>query len=315
MTSAETSVPTFDPSLAEPGGWSLWRLLAAFAVVLALLSACLTFVVLTGLTPIEPTPAVVYSFILINAATILLLVGIIVREVWQVMQARRRGRAAARLHVQIVSLFSIIAVLPAVLVAIVANLTIERGLDRLFSGPTREAIQNSLSIARAYTNEHAQLIRGDILGMANDIAHARPLFDQDRGTFRELLTASAAARNLPVAMIMDKDRNILEKAETNIQLKFTPPPPELLNNIGETEPEISVFPENYVAAVIRLRAFNDTFLYVARLLDPRVVAQLRQTETSVAEYAEMESRRLGLQVNFALIFAVIALTILMASVL
>ena len=47
----------------------------------------------------------------------------------------------------------------------------------------RAVIQNSLSIARAYTNEHAQLIRGDILGMANDIAHARPLYDQDRRTF------------------------------------------------------------------------------------------------------------------------------------
>src|SRR6202000_1635771 len=141
MTSAETAVPTFDPSLTESRGWSRWRLLAAFAVVLALLSACLTFVVLTGLTPIEPTPAVVYSFILINAAPILLLVGIIVREVWQVMQARRRGRAGARLHVQIVGLFSIIAVLPSVLVAIVANVTIERGLDRLFSGPTRQVIQ------------------------------------------------------------------------------------------------------------------------------------------------------------------------------
>ena len=77
-----------------------------------------------------------------------------------------------------------------------------------------------------------------------------------------------------------------------------------------------MFPEaNYVAAVIRLRAFNDTFLYVARLLDPRVVAQLKQTEASVAEYAELESRRLGIQVTFALMFAVIALTILMASVL
>ncbi|MBU6461969.1 MAG: PAS domain-containing sensor histidine kinase, partial [Proteobacteria bacterium] len=131
MTSAETFAPTLDPSLAESRGWSRWRLLAAFAVLLALLSACLTFLVLTGLTPIEPSPAVVYSFILINAATILLLVGIIVREVWQVMQARRRGRAAARLHIQIVGLFSIIAVLPAVLVAIVANVTIDRGLDRL----------------------------------------------------------------------------------------------------------------------------------------------------------------------------------------
>jgi two-component system nitrogen regulation sensor histidine kinase NtrY len=316
MTSADTSAASFDPSFAESKGWSLRRLLAPFAVGLALLSTFLTFVVLTGLTQIEPTRAVVVSFLLINAAIILLLIGIIVREVWLVVQARRRGRAAARLHIQIVSLFSVIAVLPAVMVAVVANVTIDRGFNRLFSGPTREVIQNSVIIARAYMQEHAQLIRGDILGMANDIAHARPLFDQDRSTFRELLTSGAAARNLPGAMLIDKDRNVLETAQTGIQLAFLPPAPEFLSNVNEAEPEIAVLPdENYVAAVIRLRAFNDTFLYVARQLDPRVVAQLKQTEASAAEYAELEARRLGIQVNVALMFAVIALTILMASVL
>jgi two-component system, NtrC family, nitrogen regulation sensor histidine kinase NtrY len=316
MTSVDTTAASFDLSLAESKGGSLRRWLAPFAVCLALLTAFLTFVVLTGLTRIEPTREVAVSFMLMNGATILVLVGIIVHEVWQLMQARRRGRAAARLHVQIVSLFSIIAVLPAVLVAVVANVTIDRGLDRLFSGPTREVIQNSLIIARAYMQEHAQLIRGDILGMANDIVHARPLYDQDRKSFRELLTANAAVRNLPGAMLIDKDRNILETAQTGIQLAFAAPPAEFLSNVNDNEPEIAVLPdENYVAAVIRLRAFNDTFLYVARQLDPRVVAQLKQTEASVAEYAEIESRRLGLQVNFALIFAVIALTILMASIL
>jgi two-component system nitrogen regulation sensor histidine kinase NtrY len=316
MTSADTSAASLDPTFAESKGSSLRRWLAPFAVGIALLSAFLTFVVLTGLTPIESTREVVYSFLLINAACILLLVAIIVREVWQVVQARRRGRAAARLHIQIVSLFSVIAVLPAVLVAIVANITIDRGLDRLFSGPTREVIQNSLIVANAYLHEHAQAIRGDILGMANDIANARPLFDQDRGTFRRLLTTSAASRNLPGAMVIDKDRNVLETAQTGIAQAFTTPAPEFLSGVDENEPQIAVFIEaNYVAAVIRLRAFNDTFLYVARLLDPRVVAQLRQTQASVAEYAQLESRKLGIQVAFALMFAVIALTILMASVL
>jgi two-component system nitrogen regulation sensor histidine kinase NtrY len=320
MTTAETTAPSFDPSLAEPTGGILRKWVAPFVVGLALVSTLLTFVVLTGLTRIEPTPVVVVSFLLINAAIILLLVGIISHEVWLVIQARRRGRAAARLHIQIVSLFSVIAMLPAVLVAIVANITIDRGFDRLFSGPTRQVIQNSLVIARAYTNEHAQLIRGDVLGMANDISQAQPLFYPEngwaRGAFRELLTARAAARNLPSAVLIDKNRNILESAQTGIQLAFTPPPPELLENINETEPEISVIPEqNYVAAVIRLRGFTDTFLYVARPLDPGVVAQLTQTEASAAEYAELEARRLGIQVNVALMFAVIALTILMASVL
>jgi two-component system nitrogen regulation sensor histidine kinase NtrY len=315
MTSADTSAASFDPSFAESKGGTL-RWLAPFAVGLALLSAFLTFVVLTGLTPIAPTREVVVSFMLINGATILVLVGIIIREVWQMVQARRRGRAAARLHVQIVSLFSVIAVLPAVLVAIVANVTIDRGLDRLFSGPTREVIQNSQIVANAYLYEHAELIRGDILGMANDIAHARPLFDQDRGTFRDLLTASAASRNLPGAMLIDKNRNILETAQTGIKQAFAPPAPETLNDVNENEPQIAVIPEeNYVAAVIRLRAFDNTFLYVARLLDPRVVALVNQTQASVAEYAEIESRRLAMQVSFALMFAVIALTILMASVL
>src|ERR1700724_1412208 len=248
MTSADSSAPSFDPSFAESEGWSLRKWLAPFAVGLALLSAFLTFVVLTGLTPIEPTREVVVSFLLINGATILVLVGIIVREVWQVMQARRRGRAAARLHVQIVSLFSVIAVLPAVLVSIVANVTIDRGLDRLFSGTTKAAIDNSLIVASAYLNEHAQLIRGDILGMANDVARARPLFDQDRRSFRELLTANASVRNLPGALLVDQDGNVRETAKPGIKQDFTPPPQDFLSNVDESEPQIAVFPEaNYVA--------------------------------------------------------------------
>ena len=317
MTSADTSATPFDASPPEGRRWTWRTWLAPVAVAVALSSGFLTFIVLVGLSPIEPTTEVVKTFYLIDAGTILILVGIIIREVWQVVQARRRGRAAARLHVQIVSLFSVIAVLPAVLFAVVANVTIDRGLDRLFSGPAKVAIQNSLTIARAYMQEHAQFIRGDILGMANDIARARPLFDQDRASFRELLTASAASRNLPGAMIIDKNTNPIVWAETGgVQLAYSPPAPEFLNNVGEQEPEIAVLPEsNYVAAVIRLRAFNDTFLYVARPLDPQVVDQLKQTELSVAEYAQVEARRFGIQVAFALMFAVIALTILMASVL
>jgi two-component system nitrogen regulation sensor histidine kinase NtrY len=316
MTSADTSAPSFDPSFAEPRGGPLRRLMAPIAVGLALLSAFLTFAVLTGLTPIQATRNVVVTFYLINAATILLLVLIIIPEVWQLLQARRRGRAAARLHVQIVSLFSAIAVLPAVLVSTVAFVTLDRGLDRLFSGPTREAIENSRIIATAYLNEHGQLISDDIIGMANDIIRARPLFDQDPGTFQELLSASATSRNLRDAMLIDKDGVVKASAQNAAQQAYAAPPPDLLSNVKETEPEIAIIPEgNYVAAVIRLRTFPDIFLYVARPLDPRLVALVQQTMAGADDYVERESRRLGIQVAFALMFTVIALTVLMSSVL
>src|SRR3979411_793950 len=75
MTSADTSAASFDPSFAESKGWSLWRWLAPFAVGLALLSALLTFVVLTGLTSIQPTRQGVLSFLLVHRGTHLEMVG------------------------------------------------------------------------------------------------------------------------------------------------------------------------------------------------------------------------------------------------
>ncbi len=148
-------------------------MLGPIAVGLALLSAFITFIVLADLTPISPTHYVVVTLLLANAATVLLLLGIIVREVWQVVQARRSGRAAARLHVRIVGLFSIIAAAPAILVAIVASVTLDRGLDRLFSTRTRAAIENSLIVAEAYLRDHAQIVRSDIMVMAFDIARSQ----------------------------------------------------------------------------------------------------------------------------------------------
>ncbi len=145
-------------------------MLGPLAVGLALLSAFLTFIVLADLTPVSPTHYVVVTLLLANAVTVVLLLGVIVREVWQVVQARRSGRAAARLHVRIVGLFSIIAAVPAILVAIVASVTLDRGLDRMFSTRTRAAIENSLIVAEAYLRDHAQIVRSDIMVMALDIS-------------------------------------------------------------------------------------------------------------------------------------------------
>src|SRR6266702_1964688 len=98
---------TAEFAAAAPGGVA--RLVGLMAVALALLSAVATFLVLANLTPILPTHEVVLTLLLFNGITVLILVAIIAREVWRVMQARRRGRAGARLHVRIVALFSLIA--------------------------------------------------------------------------------------------------------------------------------------------------------------------------------------------------------------
>ena len=160
---SQVATAEFATATAPAPGW-LARLVGSIAVSVALLSALATFVVLANLTPILPTHQVVLTLLLVNALTVFLLLVFIGREVWRVLQARRRGRAAARLHVRIVALFSLIAAVPAILVAVVASITLDRGLDRLFSQQTQSLIENSMIVAEAYVREHAQIVRADIIG-------------------------------------------------------------------------------------------------------------------------------------------------------
>jgi two-component system nitrogen regulation sensor histidine kinase NtrY len=297
-----------------PGGWV--RLLGFFAVAIAVLSALVTFVVLAGLTPIAPTHEVVVTLLAVNIVTVVLLLALIGRELWRVLQARRRGRAASRLHIRIVALFSVIAAVPAMLVAVFASVTLDRGLDRLFSQQNRTLIDNSLTVSDAYVREHVQFARAENIAIAIELVRARPLFDQSREQFHQFLTIQASIRGLPAVMMLDKDVGLVDQADTQItQAAFLKPSAEVLATVNDTEPQVAMFLDSgYVAAIIKLRNYGETYLYTARLLDPRVLAQLRQMREGAAQFADLEQRRLGIQIAFALIYTVIALCMLLSAV-
>jgi two-component system nitrogen regulation sensor histidine kinase NtrY len=312
MTTVEQVAP-IDPAAAAPMPIAS-RLIGAIAVGIALLSATATFLVLAGLTPISPVHEVVVTLLCVNAATGLLLLAIIGREVWVVVQARRRGRAGSRLHVQIVGLFAVIAAVPTILVAVVASTTLDRALDRFFSTRMRAMIEQSVTVADAYVSEHAQGLRAEDLAMAYDLGRAKPLFDQDRDRFRQFLTTQATGRGLSAAIIITPDGTTVERANVTMDQKIVLPSKELLGQVTDTDPQVALIPEgDHVAAVVKLHDYDNMFLYVARLLDPHVVQQLRNTQESVSDYANLEARRLGIQVAFALMFAVIALIVLLSS--
>src|SRR6516164_3194521 len=325
MTTVDQVAPLEPAVAAQPAGAPLdptasaampvaSRLIGVVAIGVALLSAAATFVVMAGLTPIAPVHEVVVKLLLADLAAGLLLLAIIGREVWVVVRARRRGYAASRLHVQIVGLFAVIAAVPTVLVSVVASTTLDRGLDRFFSTRTRAMIEQSMIVANAYVSEHAEAIRGDLLAMAYDLGRAKSIFDSDRDQFQKIISAQAAGRGLSAAILLNPDGSAVDKAAATVDKKVVLPTPDLLAEVNETEPRVALIPEdNHLAAVVKLRGYDGMYLYGARMLDPRVVAQLRATQETVGEFANLEARRLGIQIAFGLMFAIIALIVLLSS--
>jgi two-component system nitrogen regulation sensor histidine kinase NtrY len=289
------------------------------AVAAALLSALTTFLVLADLTFVSPTYNVVVTLLAVNFVTVLVLLALIGREVWHIVQARRRGSAGARLHVQILGLFSVIAVVPVVLVAVVASINLDRGLDRQFVIRTHAVIENSVIVSQAYLNEHERSIRAETNAMAVDVAQARAQFDQDSDRFRrQFFTTQALLRNMPAAMMLRSDGSVIVKADIRLPpgVQEPPlPPADRLSQIGDTEAAAGMLRDtNYVGALVRLKGYDDAYLFVARFIDPRVLEWIQQTESNIEDYANLEARRSSVQLAYALMYAVIAFTVLLSAV-
>ena len=311
MTTVEQVAPV-DPAATAAAMPIASRLFGAVAVGVALLSATATFLVLAGMTPIDPVQSVVLTLLAVNAGTSVLLLAIIGLEVWVVIQARRRGHAGSRLHVQIVSLFAVIAAVPTVLVAVVASTTLDRGLDRYFSSSTRDIIKASYVVANAYVGERLQAMHAEVSALADVLARAKPVFDQDHDKLHQFLTAQAAGRGLSAIIIFTPDGRIVDRADVQIATQPELPNAEALAKVTETESQISLIPEG-VDAIIKLHGYDNTYLYVLGLLDPQVMQQLNATRESIAKYANLEVHKVGIQVAFALMFGIIALIVLLSA--
>lgn len=281
----------------------------------ALLCAIATLLTLLGLTPIAPTSSVVFTSVVINGLFVLGLMALIAREVARLMKARSRGRAAARLHIRIVALFSIVAITPAILVAIVASLTLNVGLDRWFGVRTQQIISSSQNVAQAYLMENASYLQGQTVSMANDLERNRSLYSLDRTGFADLMTRQARGRGLLGAFLVRRDGSAIVQAEIKTERPLPAIPKDALDSSANGQPTlIPPGVTNLVGAVIKLDEIPGSFLYTVRAVDPRVMNAMRMVEDNTVEYKAMEEGRMSLQVAFAVLYIGFALIVLLAAI-
>ncbi len=301
-----------------PDGSDRRRLLAlpgVIIVVCSLICAIVSFIILMGLTPVAPRNEVVVTAVVVNLAFVLALIGLIVREIANILAARRRGRAASRLHVRIIGLFSVVAILPAILVAIIASITLDVGLDRWFSLRTKAIVNSSLSVAQAYVNENARYLQGQTVSMANDLDRARTLYSLDRTGFGVLVTRQAIGRGLLGASVVREDGTVVVRAEIPTENPIPSVPEEALARAAQDVPTlIPPGTSSIVGAVLKLQNIPNAFLYTIRSVDPQVVDSMRLMEENTAEYRSLEEDRGVVQLAFAILYIGFALIVLLAAI-
>lgn len=291
------------------------RALTIILAVAAVVSVGATTAVLTGVGPKVTDPAIMLGLLNVNLAVMLALAVLVARRLVKVWTARRSGGAGSRLHVRLVMLFSGVAVTPAILTSVFSILVFQVGVQGWFSSRVSTALEESLQVAQAYLNEHQQAIAGDVLAMANDLNRDWLRISQDPQRLNQFLGTQAAIRSLTEAVVFGKDGKVMARAGYTFSLQFEEVPFWAMDQADSGEVALLTGEnDDRVRGLVRLGTLTPMYLYVGRFVDPQVLGAIERTERAVDQYRELEGRRSGYEVTLSMIFIMVAVLLLLASV-
>jgi two-component system nitrogen regulation sensor histidine kinase NtrY len=302
-------------------------------VSLSVISGLATYLLLTGLTPIKPQRGLVLYALFVNLLLVIAMVALIAVQAAGLWRAWKQKVPGARLHARIVALFSLIAALPALLLAFAAFTTFSRAVDSWFNRETTAIVQEATKVGKVYLLEHGQGIRTDAINMARDLDDAAPQVAADAAKFRELVFAHATLRDLPAAYILDAKGAVKVSVLANAKVPYRTPPPELIDlaekgkvplTMPASTPGLDQEDIPYqlvrdakvtrVGAIAKLHSYPGLYLYVARGVDAKAVRHLIESQNALAAYDRLKEGRGDLQVAYALMYFMITLTALSAAI-
>lgn len=302
--------------------YTLSRRLAAGVSIAAFLSVVATFIVLAGGKPFTDKSARVLPFIYLDLTLMLLLAVIIAKRLVELWVERRRGLAGSKLHVQIVGLFSFIAIIPAILVAGFAAIFIDVGVQSWFGEPVRAALSEAKEVADSYLEEHKQAIKLDAIVLVRELAPEVVELIDDPQKFSRVLSEKADNRGLSEAVVINGQREVIARSSLAFSFEFEnlgknlDQAIEAVHSGGKVAFLADLKNESIdrVRVLVRLDPLTDTYLYLGKLTDKAVLKHVARTEGAVKEYDRLAEQSASLQLTFILFFAAVALLLLLAAI-
>ena len=235
-------------------------------------------------------------------------------------RAEEGGLGSGQLHIRLVALFTAIAAVPTVLVAIFASLLFQSGLEFWFSNRARNMLENTVQIARASYDREVERVENETVTMSGDLAGYLKIVPRDDPRFVEGFGRQVLNRNLSEAIIVNvgadgvpRSLALVNPYDRPLEKILTP---ATIAQLGQ-KPVVAVNSADRVGALTRLEYGPNTYLYAARVFEPRFRTQILRSSQVLNDYRSLlhKSRANQLRFNAALLLGalvIVGLSILTA---
>ncbi|MFL2852179.1 MAG: ATP-binding protein [Candidatus Pelagibacter sp.] len=213
-----------------------------------------------------------------------------------------------------ITYFSLFTLIPSILISVFSLFLFSFALEKYFDKKVTTVVNNSYELAKSYVEEVRNKIEADIILIAFDTNKSEKFLNDNINEYLRFLRTQKLIRDVDEIHIIDKDKNLLYSSEEDN--KYIPPIDKALNLVLDDDRPLKIInaPKNISAAIMRLQAFEDRFLYVVKFLDKDISNYLSESQEAISFYYTVEERSTGIKISFALIYIIIVALLLFVSI-
>lgn len=252
----------------------------------------------------------------VNFLLILGLVVFLVRRVWSVLYSKKRGDAAPQLHRRFLIIFSLAAILPAIVVGLFFGSLLSRDINQLFSTNVGQVMSESRVVSNAYFKRELELFQPDVRALAATLSQSAELLPE-RITYTDFLINQAVFWEFPAVYVINSKGEILAKAVGPSAPAYKTPTPEIWEIAQDDKGTLTVGNRSeidYLLGLVRLEGYDDAYLYTGRYLETGILSSLENMDALEDIVTRVTSDQGRINLIFLLTYIQAALLILIAAI-
>ena len=290
---------------------------------ISLIAGIITYVALTQAYPFGGDPETIMFMLIIDFILLMVLGVVIARRVVKLWASTRSGKAGSRLHARFVTIFSLLAIIPSILMACFSSLFFFFALQSWFNDKVFTAVNESISVAESYLSEHQQGIKSDTLLMARDLNSLSLSTWTDGEVFQNHFYNLSLIHSLNESIVFNRSGIISARFGLTFSFRiddFSEADFERAS-VGEIiiKPDQSIQlieeeSQDKIRALIKLDPMPDTYLMVGRYVDSKVIQHIEKSTKAAEEYLKLNTIKSDLEITGIALYLIISLLLLMAAI-
>ena len=282
--------------------------------ILCIFLGILTFLTFINQGYIPLTELNLQILLIIDLILLLIFFYLIFKNILRVYSAQKKNRAGSQTSIKYISLFTLFTFIPSLLIAIFSLFLFNFGIQNFFNDKIKLAVNNSYDVAKNYLEDNKKSIGGDVLIMGVGINRISNLFYTNPKQFKAVLWSEKILRKVDDVYLIDSSGNIIFSDTKNDENDFIIPIDDSFRKASKGSPVIiQNSQDSKPSAMIKINNLIDTYLYISRDIEPKILNYLNEKEKAVNFYYSFENKQLGIKLTFAIIYIIVVTLLLFLS--